>query len=166
MVSPRIRKFSIYTGAVITAALVFWATAAEYQHRENLKTAQLHLQRGIHLHEQKAYVPAKSELILALRADPEDWQAPYYLGAGNLELKRYDAAIPFLERALTLAPSEQKIYKTLGVAYYKLGKLDMARGYFTAYQDLDPNNMDAWGLVELMAKLQRNSALAATEETN
>ena len=100
------------------------------------------------------------------RAEPKAWQAFFYLGAGNFELKRYDAAIPFLERALFLAPTEQKIYKMLGVIYYKLGQLDMARGYFTSYFELDLNNKDARGMIEMIAKLQRSTALAATKEIN
>jgi Flp pilus assembly protein TadD len=126
----------------------------------------MHLQRGIQLHLNKKYLQAQGDLIRALRADPKDWKAPFYLGAGKFERKKYAAAVPFLERALSLAPTEQKIYKMLGVIYYKLGQLDMARGYFTAYFELDLNNKDARGMIETMAKLQRSTALAATKEIN
>lgn len=93
-------------------------------------------------------------------------ESTFLSGAGNFELKRYNAAIPFLERALFLAPTEQKIYNMLGVIYYKLGQLDMAKGYFSAYRELDPDNMNARGMIETMAKLQRSTALAATKKIN
>lgn len=165
--ASRIRKLVFYTGFITIAALtVVWLAETELSRRDNLKIAQVHLQQGIRLHQQKAYLPAKKMLIQATRANPEAWQAFFYLGAGNFELKRYAAAIPFLERALSLAPAEQKIYKMLGVVYYKLGKLDMARGYFTAYFELDPDNIDARGMIDMMAKLQRSTLLAAKEEIN
>lgn len=161
------RKVVVFTSVfIISALIVIGLVEAQLSHRDNLQLAQVHLERGIQLHRQKAYLPAKKILIQALRADPKSWQASFYLGAGNMELKRYAAAIPFLERALSLAPEEQKIYKMLGVIYYKLGKLDMAKGYFSAYLDLDPGNSDARGLIESMTKLQRGIALAATEKIN
>lgn len=161
----RIWKVTAFTSFILISALVILGFAEkELSRRNNLnKIAQVHLERGIQLHQQKAYLPAKRMLLHALKADPGSWQAFFYLGAGNYELKRYSAAIPFLERALTLAPEEQEIYKMMGVVYYKLSKLDMARGYFTAYFELDPDEMDARGMVEMIAKLQRSTTLAAQE---
>lgn len=166
-VTSKFRILVVSTSIVITVTvLIAWFIEVQNRHRDNQQFAQVHLQRGIQLHAQKKYLPAKRMLIAALRANPEAWEAAFYLGAGNFELKRYQAAIPFLERALALAPEEQKIYKMMGVIYYKLGQLDMSRGYFTAYRELDPNNMDARGMVEMTAKLQRSTALAAKEKIN
>ena len=165
--ASKFRILVVLTSIVVTVAvLIIWFTEAQERHRDTLQMAQVNLEHGIQLHRQKLYLPAKKVLIQALRADSKDWKAPFYLGAGNFELKRYQAAIPFLERALFLAPEEQKIYKMLGVVYYKLGQLDMAKGYFTAYRELYPNNMDARGMVEMTAKLQRSTALAAIEKIN
>lgn len=162
----RTRKVIFITSIITVSALIVWIVEAELRHQNNLQIAQVHLQHGIHLHQQKAYLQAQGDLIQALRADPKDWQAPFYLGAGQMERKKYAAAIPFLELALTLDPTEQKIYKMLGVVYYKLGQLDMAKGYFTAYLDLDPGSSDARGLIASMTKLQRSIALAAAEKIN
>jgi len=161
------RIFVVLTSIVVTVSvLIFWFIEVQNRHRDNLQLAQIHLDHGVQLHVQKKYQLAKKKLIQATRADPKSWKAFFYLGAGNFELKRYDAAIPFLERALFLAPTEQKIYKMLGVIYYKLGQLDMARGYFTSYFELDLNNKDARGMIEMIAKLQRSTALAAIKEIN
>ena len=165
--ASKFRILVVLTSIVVTVAvLIIWFTEAQERHRDTLQMAQVNLEHGIQLHRQKQYLPAKKVLIQALRADPEAWEAAFYLGAGNFELKRYNAAIPFLERALFLAPTEQKRYKMLDVIYYKLGQLDMARGYFSAYRELDPDNYDARGMIETMAKLQRSTALAATEKIN
>lgn len=165
--ASRTRKIILIASVVIVPTLLaVWLAEAQQRYRENLQVAQVYLQRGIQLHQQEAYLQAQGDLIQALRSDPKDWQAPFYLGAGQMERKKYAAAIPFLERALSLDPTEQKIYKMLGVVYYKLGQLDMAKGYFTAYLELDPDNYDAKGLIASMTKLQRSTALAAAAEIN
>jgi Flp pilus assembly protein TadD len=132
--------------------------------REALQRAQVHLKRGIHLYQQKAFPGAELELRRALRANPDEWKAPFYVGAIQIEKKRYGMAIPYLERALTLNPTEPKILNALGVAYFKLGRLDMAKGYFWASLEADPTNKDAKGLMESMAKLQWRAAQAAAAE--
>jgi len=121
--------------------------------------AERHLERGIHLYEQGALADAQTELRLALRADPEEWRAPFYVGVIQIQRKRHALAIPYLERALKLNPEEPKIANALGVAYFNLGRLDMAKGYFRASLALDPGNADAKSLFETMAKLQRRAAL-------
>jgi superkiller protein 3 len=132
--------------------------------RQALEQAQVHLERGIQLYQQKAYAHAQAELRRALRANPDDWKAPFYVGAVQIEEKRYGMAIPYLERALTLNPTESKILNALGVTYFKLGRLDMAKGYFWASLEVDPTNKDAKGLMETMAKAQWRTAQAAAEK--
>lgn len=144
-------------GVAAASALIVWLVEAQ-AHRDNVRIARLHLQGGIKLYHQKAYVEAEGELRRALRADPTEWKAPFYVGAVQIERRRYGMAIPYLERALSLNPTEPKILNALGVAYFKLGRLDMAKGYFWASLDLDPSNGDAQGLMETMAKLQHRAA--------
>lgn len=147
-------------GVAIAAALVVFVRDWQAS-REALQRAQVHLERGIHLFQQKAYAGAEDELRRALRTNPDEWQAPFYIGTIQIERKRYNASIPYLERALTLNPTEPKILNALGVAYFKRGRLDMAKAYFWASMDLDPTNPGPRGLMESMAKLQWRAAQAA-----
>ncbi len=96
-----------------------------------------------------------------MRGNARDWKAPFYVGAIEIERGRYELAIPYLERALNLNPMEPKILNALGVVYFKLGRLDMAKGYFWASIDLDPAGRDAAGLMETMARLQWRTSQAA-----
>jgi Flp pilus assembly protein TadD len=155
--------FLVVFGVAMVAALVVFVQNWQAS-RETLRRAQAHLKRGVHLYQQKAYPHAQAELRRALRAKPDDWKAPFYVGAIQVEEKRFGLAIPYLERALTLNPTEPKILNALGVAYFKLGRLDMAKGYFWASLEADPSNKDAKGLVETMAKLQWRAAQAAPAE--
>lgn len=159
--ASRSKKILLFlAGVVAAAALIVWLVEAQAR-RDDARLARLHLERGMNLYHQKAYIKAEGELRRALRADPQEWKAPFYVGAVQIERGRYEMAIPYLERALTLNPLEPKILNALGVAYFKNGRLDMAKGYFTASLDLDPANSDAQGLLETMAKLQWKARQAA-----
>ena len=162
--TSRTQKILLSLASVVAAsALIVWLVEAQ-AHRDNVRIARLHLERGIKLYHQKAYVEAEGELRRALRADPTEWKAPFYVGAIQIERKRFALAIPYLERALTLNLTDPKILNALGVAYFKLGRLDMARGYFWASLDLDPSNRDAQGLMETMAKLQLRAELGGASK--
>lgn len=148
---------------ITVAALLAWLFEAQAR-RDRVRKAQFHLDRGIHLYNQKALLDAELEFRRALRTDPKNWRAPFYVGAVEVALRRYGLAIPYLERALSLNPTEPKILNGLGVVYFKLGRIDMAKGYFWAALDLDPGNSDAKGLMETMAKLQLRAERAALSE--
>lgn len=131
--------------------------------REAAQEAESHVQRGIQLFQQGALAEAEAALNKSLHADPDEWRAPYYLGVIKTFVTQSEQAIPYLERAYALNPTEPKIPNALGVAYYKLGRLDLAKGYFAASLTLDPANKDTRGMVDNMVRLQRRARLA--EET-
>ena len=45
----------------------------------------------------------------------------------------------------------------LGVAYFKLGNLKLSKGYYASILEIDPGDEEARGLMDIMAKLERNS---------
>lgn len=150
--------------AVIAAAGVWYVRRAR-AHEQAVRVALVHRQKGMELFNARAFADAQRMLDLAVRADPGDWEATYFAGLAEIELKQFDRAVPYLEKALTLQPREVKIITALGVCYFKMGRLDMARGYFWAAFAADPGNADARGLVETMAKLQwraESTGVAAT----
>lgn len=150
----------ILAGATASLSLLYNARARS----EAAHLAAVHLERGIGLYQRKDYVHAEGVLRRALRTNPDDWRAPFYVGVIQIERQRYGLAIPYLERALALNTREPKILNALGVVYFKLERLDMAKGYFWASLDLDPTNTEAKGLMETMAKLQRRAARTAAVE--
>jgi hypothetical protein len=52
------------------------------------------------------------------------------------------------------------------VAYFKLGNLKLAKGYFASVLEINPNDEQAKGLMDIMAKLERNSVAEADEEAS
>jgi Flp pilus assembly protein TadD len=163
-VRPRISYGFVIIGALVVTAALLVLYSNSQARRQATQQAHIHLQRGIRLFNKKAFPHAEAELRKALRANKQDWTAPFYLGAIRIEQKQHQRAIPFLERALTNNPQEPKILNALGVVYYNLGRLDMAKGYFMASIELDPTNTGARGLMESMAKLQWRAEQAASEE--
>jgi tetratricopeptide (TPR) repeat protein len=154
--------WAVSAAVAVVIAVASLALTLEFRAgRQQLRDARAHLERGIHLYQQGAFAAAQTELRETVRTDPDAWRAPFYLGVIQVHLKRYELAIPFLERAFNSNPTEPKIPNALGVAYFKLGRLDMAKGYFAASLEIDPANADTKALFATMAKLQRRDELAA-----
>jgi len=57
-------------------------------------------------------------LETAMRADPEDARAPYYLGLFWYGHRRHDEALACWERARDLDPALPTVHRNLGLAYY------------------------------------------------
>lgn len=113
------------------------------------------LDQGIGLFQEKKY----AESLKILQGIPDgvldDWHLPYYEATALVMLKDYESAAPILEQALELNPQNTKIMFELGVIYYKLGNLALSKGYFASVVAIDPSNEEAKGLMDIMAKLER-----------
>jgi tetratricopeptide (TPR) repeat protein len=151
----------VVMASIISLILILEFIANRDAHQE----AQARVERGVDLYLKAAYPEAQADFRRVIQLNPGEWKAPFYMGIIKIHLKKYDLAIPFLERALTLNPSEQKISNALGVAYFKLGRLDMAKAYYGATLELEPGNKDAKSLFTAMEKLQRRAELATVTET-
>ena len=68
-----------------------------------------------------------------------------YVNLGNLLLEggRNEEAIPYLQKAVRLAPSNAYCHLKLGVAYLRLHRLDEAKQELVQATQLDPNNAKA-----------------------
>ena len=94
----------------------------------------------------------------------EDWHVPYYLGSAHIRLGDHEKGAAQLEKALVLNPSDKNILFALGVAYYKLGNLSLAKAYFASVLAVDPAHEEARGLMDIMAKLERYQTEADGEQ--
>lgn len=121
------------------------------------------LEQGIELFDQKKYPEALAALQALTAAGSENWRAWYYLGSTQMMLKDYPAAAEALERSLALRPQDPGTLYALGVAYYRQGNLKLAKAYFGAVLEINPNDQHARGLMDIMSRLEQNSA-NATEE--
>jgi tetratricopeptide (TPR) repeat protein len=145
----------------VVAGAVFWT---QYVKEEPSPPAGASLEQGIALFDQKQYEAALAELQPFADAGTEDWRAHYYLGSTQLMLKDYPAAAAALEQSLALRPDETGTLYALGVAYYRQGNLKLAKAYFGAVLEINPNDEHAKGLMDIMSKLEQNSANPPEQE--
>ena len=160
--TSRVRHVVVVLVACLTLVVVVATLVVQNEtNRRRLQRAGVHLEQGMRLYQQKDPHRAEADLRLALRENPGDWKAPFYVGAIETEWKRYELALAYFERALDLNPTNPRILNALGVVYFKLGRLDIAKAYFWASTELDPTNRDAAGLMEAVATRQWKAGQAA-----
>jgi len=124
------------------------------------------LDEAVTLFHQEQYDAALDILSDIVAASPDDWRAQYYLGTTLIKLKDFEAAAVALERAMALNEAEADIPFALGVVYFKLGNLALAKGHFSLAAELDPSNDEARGMVDAMASLElRQPAAEPADET-
>jgi tetratricopeptide (TPR) repeat protein len=113
------------------------------------------LEQGISLFNGKRY----EQSLAALESIPdswiEDWRFPYYRGSALMMMQDYPAAAAQLEQALALDPAQTGVLYALGVSYFKMGNLSLAKGYFASVLEINPADEQAKGLMDIMAKLER-----------
>jgi tetratricopeptide (TPR) repeat protein len=99
------------------------------------------------------------------QSDPrQEAKALYDQGAEYIQLKDFESAVEILEQAHVLNPEDAGTLYALGVAYYKLGNLKLAKAYFTSVLEINPNDEQAKGLMDIMARLERQSGAESEGE--
>jgi tetratricopeptide (TPR) repeat protein len=113
------------TKKLFTAAMVFAVMAAS--------AASAFAQdwdRAVSLFNQKQYRPALREFHAILRANPDYWQAWYYIGAAHFQLQSYEDTIDAFQTYLKSAEKDEKAQATahffLGFSHYQLKQYDKA----------------------------------------
>ena len=123
---------------------------------------------GVGHYERQEYDMALEVLKQVPEGRAEKARALYYEGSSYVMLKDYESATVPLEQGLALNPRDTGVLYALGVAYFKLGNLSLAKGYFAVLLEINPNDEQAKGLYDTMARLERQSVaesedLEATE---
>lgn len=148
-------------GLLITGLLavsIYWYLVEK---PEETNQSTVLLDQGIALFKQRKYAQALQELEKIPDDAITDWRVPYYRGSTHMMLKHYDPAVASLQQALAVNSQEPAILYALGVAYFKQGNLKLAKGYFASVLEINPADEHAKGLMDIMAKLQRQSGKPA-----
>lgn len=90
---------------------------------------------------------ARREWLQTLRLEPDSIQTLASLGALYARDKRFDLAIPLLERSSLLNPQSANAHLDLGAAYAETGRMDLAERHFRAAVLLSPVNFNAHNLL-------------------
>ena len=141
--------------AILALSAAAWIWVEQSGQETELSDAAVLLDSGITLFNEKNFQQAVEALDQVPPGSPEKWQALYYQGSAMIMLKDYTSAVAYLEQALALNSHQTRIMHALGVAYFKLGKLNLAKAYYASILELDPNDEEAKGLMDIMANLER-----------
>jgi len=158
------KNLVIGAGALLVLFAVLWFFVLQPEREAITFQAAELLADGIGHYERKEYDLALEVLQQVPAGQMETAQARYYEGSAHMMLKDYQAAVVSLESALALDSRNPGVLYALGVAYYKLGNLAVAKGYFGAVLEINPNDEQAKGLMDIMAKLERESSVPTESE--
>jgi tetratricopeptide (TPR) repeat protein len=159
--SPTMILIAVAFMLSLVALVFYWYSSVEPAATAE-RTATL--EQGISLFNEGQYAEALLELE-KIEASADDWRVSYYIGSIHLMLKDHQLAASSLEQALVLDNQQTGVLYALGVAYYKLGNLKLAKAYFAAVLEINPNDGQAKGLMDTMAKLERQQPGAEITES-
>lgn len=161
----RNRSLLTLGGVVLAVAAVFGVLLLD-RADEQASLAETHAQirAGIEQFRAEQYELSAQTLGSIPEDRVDDWHVPYYLGSALIQLKDYENGAARLEQALLLDPRNVNILFALGVAYFKMGNLALSKAYFASVIEIEPNHEEAKGLMDIMAKLERQSGAPADSE--
>jgi tetratricopeptide (TPR) repeat protein len=155
------------TVALIAAAAILLALAVTYYlggFGGGGRDWMAETEQGIALFEQERFDEALAALQSIPLDEAMDWRVPYYIGSSHMMLKDYVAAAVALEQSLSIKTDEPGTLYALGVVYYKQGKLKLAKAYFAAVLEINPDDEHARGLMDIMEKLEQQTAEAQKQQ--
>ena len=115
--------------------------------KRNQRSAyQGHMSRGHRYFRSKKYNAAFKEYNLAIRADSGRYEAYYWRGQLSGLRKEYPKSVKDMRQVLRLNPSYMKAHRSLGWAYFEMGKYDEAIKALDRY--IKSNAKDGWAYYE------------------
>jgi tetratricopeptide (TPR) repeat protein len=99
--------------------------------------------RGSTYERQKKYEPAEEQFRKVLNSDPDNAMTLNYLGYMLADRGvKLDEALAFIKKAVELDPTNGAYLDSLGWAYYKLGKFDLAEENLVKASQQPPTGAD------------------------
>ncbi|MBI5107976.1 MAG: hypothetical protein HZA62_04445 [Rhodocyclales bacterium] len=99
-----------------------------------------HLLNGLIYHlmarqgKQANYDVAAQGYAMAIRFDPGNWMARYFLGRLRIDEGKFDSAVPEFAEALMIQPEDPQVLNSLMYAAYRNGSPDIAAGAMSALE--------------------------------
>jgi tetratricopeptide (TPR) repeat protein len=140
---------------LVVALVATWIFTRGFDQPEPHGQNDISIESGIALFNEKKYSEAAAVFEKVPPGHPQEWYSLYYLGSSYIMLEDFPAAAQHLEIALSLNPTNTRIMHALGVTYFKLGNLKMSKAYFASILEIDPEDAEARGLMDIMADLER-----------
>ena len=152
-------------GAMLILSLALWFLVVQPYQQNQAKQAEELLVSGISLYNNKKFKETIDTLAPIPSGFAQEARVRYYQGSAFMMLKDFESAVDYLGQAHRLDSRDIGILYGLGVAYYKLGKVKLAKSYFASILEINPQDEQARGLLDIMASLERN-VVAKPESDN
>lgn len=128
----------------------------------NPREPNVHFGLGYLLWTQKSYPEAATEFQAELANDPDHVQSMVYLADAHIQMNQPDLALPLLEKAVRLDPSQPLAHLDLGIIYSDAGKNDEAMRELTLASKLNPDEVNVhWRLGRLYRALGKKGEAKA-----
>lgn len=165
MNKPRTVLYASF-GLVLVLALFAFLFSFPPEKPVKLEHSTAQIDHAISLFNREKYDEVLQQLEEIPVSSVNDWRIPYYKGSAQIMLGDYQDAVNSLEQALTMNNQGTGILYALGVAYYKQGNIKLAKAYFASVLEINPADVQANGMVDIMAKLERQLSKEATTVTD
>jgi len=119
---------------------------------------------GTIAYQARDYTRAESCFRKALEADPGAFQPLVNLGGVLINLSKFEQALQYNSYAALTRPNDALANSQLGMSYFYLDKLELARKYLTAAKRLDPAHFSHPQLMLAEIGLRRQDRAAAAGE--
>ena len=114
--------------------------------------SQKHVNNGVKQLNRGNYAKAAKEFNKAIAADPNNWEAHYYLGVTYHRWKRYHESVNSFRVAIDLNRNDNywvsKVRFNIGLALEYAGKYEEAQNEYKLSVTLNPDNRDAYNRLE------------------
>jgi Tfp pilus assembly protein PilF len=145
---------------IILLALFCTFLAASVAQSQAPTEAVVHIDRAVIAYDAKQYDEALNSLKEALRVDPQNVEALYYLGIVYLTLNRPAEGQAALEQALALRPGNADISFQLGVLYFNQQNYEKAEPLLRQVHRVEPDRQNLGyylGFIEYRKKNYREA---------
>jgi rhomboid protease GluP len=151
-------------GVFVVFGAMAWFLGMLPDRQSDVLQAEQLLDAGANLYEEKKYTEALEVLQRVPPGSVEEAKALYYRGSAHMMLEDFESAANQLEQSLALNSEDPGTLYALGVVYFKLGNVRLAKGYFTSVLEINPHDEQAKGLMDIMARLERQSGAESEGE--
>ena len=143
-------------GALLFLSVALWFLVVQPYQQNQAKQAEELLATGIKFYNEKKFSETLDTLARIPSGSAGEAKVRYYQGSAHIMLKDFESAVDYLGQAHRLNSQDTGALYGLGVAYYQLGQVKLAKSYFASILEINPQDEQARGLLDIMAKLERN----------
>ena len=147
-------------GRIILLSVLCTFLTVSIAQSQNPTEAVVHIDRAVVAYEAKQYDEALNSLKEALRVDPRNVEALYYLGIVYLTLNRPAEGQAALEQALALRPGNADISFQLGVLFFNQQDYEKAEPLLQGVNRVEPDRQNLGyylGFIEYRKKNYREA---------